>query len=107
MREGLGRLRATTRIDRARGGVEVSACWSAVEENGCVFLSFCAARALTVAVATAQAQSLAGTGCATVNRNLPSGIMITSSFISDGHLQSTTQNHMGQSFMPAKVSLLY
>jgi hypothetical protein len=57
-----------------------------------------AALILMFAAVTAQAQSLVGTWSATVNWNLPSGIMITSSFTSDGRLQSTTQNHMGPSF---------
>jgi hypothetical protein len=64
-----------------------------------VFLSLCGAVAPTFAAASAQALSLVGTWSATVNWNLPSGIMITSSFTPDGRLQSTTQNHMGQSFI--------
>jgi hypothetical protein len=64
-----------------------------------VFFRFCGALALTLAAATCQAQSLVGTWSATVNWNLPSGIMITSSFTPDGRLQSTTQNRMGQSFI--------
>jgi hypothetical protein len=64
-----------------------------------MLLSFCGTLALTFAAATGQAQPLVGTWSTTVNWNLPSGIMITSSFTPDGHLQSTTQNRMGQSFM--------
>jgi hypothetical protein len=64
-----------------------------------IVLSLCGALALAFAAVTAHAQSLVGTWSATVNWNLPGGIIITSSFTSDGHLQSTTQNHMGQSFL--------
>jgi hypothetical protein len=48
-----------------------------------------------------QAQSspaLVGTWSATVNWNLPSGLMITTSFMANGRIQSTTQNHQGMSF---------
>jgi hypothetical protein len=69
------------------------------DEMARIFLSLCGALALAFAAETAQAQSLVGTWSATVNWNLPSGIMITSSFTPDGRLQSTTQNHMGQSFI--------
>jgi hypothetical protein len=34
-----------------------------------------------------------------VNWNLPSGLLITTSFMSNGRIQSTTQNRMGMSFM--------
>jgi len=43
-------------------------------------------------------QALAGTWSATVNWNLPSGIMITTTFMADGRVESTTQNRMGMSF---------
>jgi hypothetical protein len=33
-----------------------------------------------------------------VNWNLPSGLLITTSFMPNGNIQSTTQNHMGMSF---------
>jgi hypothetical protein len=64
-----------------------------------IFLSLCGSLAWALASASAHAQSLVGTWSATVNWNLPSGIIITSSFTPDGRLQSTTQNHMGQSFI--------
>jgi hypothetical protein len=53
-----------------------------------------------------QAQSsspLVGTWSATVNWNLPSGLMITTTFMANGHIQSTTQNHQGMSFTLAGV----
>jgi chitodextrinase len=43
-------------------------------------------------------QALVGTWSATVNWNLPSGLLITTTFMSNGNIQSTTQNHMGMSF---------
>jgi hypothetical protein len=43
-------------------------------------------------------QALAGTWSATVNWNLPSGLLITTSFMANGRIQSTVQNHMGMSF---------
>ncbi|HVN94009.1 MAG TPA: hypothetical protein VMT38_09945 [Terracidiphilus sp.] len=43
--------------------------------------------------------ALVGTWSATVNWNMPSGIMITTSFTANGQVQSTTQNRMGMSFM--------
>jgi hypothetical protein len=43
-------------------------------------------------------QALVGTWSATVNWNLPSGLMITTSFMANGRIQSTIQNHMGMSF---------
>ena len=48
-------------------------------------------------------QSLVGTWSATVNWNLPSGLMITTSFTANGRIQSTTQNHQGMSFMLSGV----
>ena len=48
---------------------------------------------------TQSSQALVGTWSATVNWNLPGGIMITTSFTADGRIQSTTQNRMGMSFM--------
>ena len=47
----------------------------------------------------AAAQSMVGTWSGTVNWDQPSGLMITSSFTQDGRVQSTTQNHQGQSFL--------
>ncbi|MFZ0340167.1 MAG: hypothetical protein WAL45_19205 [Terracidiphilus sp.] len=44
-------------------------------------------------------QALVGTWSATVNWNLPGGIMITTSFTANGRIQSTTQNRMGMSYM--------
>ena len=43
-------------------------------------------------------QALVGTWSATVSWNLPSGLMITTTFMPNGNIQSTTQNHMGMSF---------
>jgi hypothetical protein len=43
-------------------------------------------------------QALVGTWSATVNWNLPSGLMIITSFMANGRIQSTTQNHQGMSF---------
>ena len=43
-------------------------------------------------------QALVGTWSATVNWNLPSGLMITTTFMPNGNIQSTVQNHMGMSF---------
>ncbi|MFI4976929.1 MAG: hypothetical protein ACHP84_20535 [Caulobacterales bacterium] len=68
-----------------------------------MLLALIGAIILACAAPSAQAQSLVGTWSATVNWNLPSGIMITSSFTADGRLQSTTQNHMGQSFFLSGV----
>jgi hypothetical protein len=51
----------------------------------------------------AQASPLVGTWSATVNWNLPSGLMITTSFTSNGRIQSTIQNHQGMSFTLAGV----
>jgi hypothetical protein len=50
-------------------------------------------------IQTQSSQALVGTWSATVNWNLPGGIMITTSFTADGRIQSTTQNRMGMSFM--------
>jgi hypothetical protein len=47
---------------------------------------------------TQTSQSLVGTWSATVNWNLPGGIMITTSFMANGRIQSTIQNHQGMSF---------
>ncbi|MGD0740345.1 MAG: hypothetical protein ABR957_12165 [Terracidiphilus sp.] len=43
-------------------------------------------------------QALVGTWSATVNWNLPGGLMITTSFMSNGRIQSTVQNNQGMSF---------
>ena len=43
-------------------------------------------------------QALVGTWSATVNWNLPSGLLITTTFMPNGNIQSTVQNHMGMSF---------
>jgi chitodextrinase len=48
---------------------------------------------------TQASQSLVGTWSATVNWNLPSGLLITTSFTANGRIQSTVQNHQGMSFM--------
>jgi hypothetical protein len=64
---------------------------------------------------TQSSQALVGTWSATVNWNLPGGIMITTSFTANGRIQSTTQNRMGMSFMlsgvyqfnPAQSTLSY
>jgi hypothetical protein len=48
-------------------------------------------------------QALVGTWSATVNWNLPSGLMITTSFMPNGQIQSTVQNHYGMSFTLAGV----
>jgi hypothetical protein len=60
-------------------------------------------------------QALVGTWSATVNWNLPSGLMIITSFMPNGSIQSTIQNHMGMSFTlvgvyqfnPAQSTLSY
>jgi hypothetical protein len=54
-------------------------------------------------IQTQASQSLVGTWSATVNWNLPGGIMITTSFLANGRVQSTTQNNQGQSFMLSGV----
>jgi hypothetical protein len=43
-------------------------------------------------------QALVGIWSATVNWNLPSGLMIITSFMANGRIQSTIQNHQGMSF---------
>jgi hypothetical protein len=48
-------------------------------------------------------QTLVGTWSATVNWNLPSGLMIITTFMSNGQIQSTIQNHEGMSFTLAGV----
>jgi len=56
---------------------------------------------LATQVQQAQAQSsqaLVGIWSATVNWNLPSGLMIITSFMANGRIQSTIQNHQGMSF---------
>jgi hypothetical protein len=65
--------------------------------------SLAAAFSIALTATAAQAQSLVGTWSTTIDWNEPSGIMITSSFTADGHLQATTQNHMGQSYMLAGI----
>src|ERR1700722_3091848 len=47
---------------------------------------------------TPSSQALVGIWSATVNWNLPSGLMITTTFMPNGNIQSTVQNHMGMSF---------
>ena len=48
-------------------------------------------------------QALVGTWSTTVNWRLPSGLMITTTFMSNGRIQSTIQNHQGMSFTLAGV----
>jgi chitodextrinase len=43
-------------------------------------------------------QALVGTWSTTFEWNLPSGKMVITTFMADGRLQSTLQNHMGMSF---------
>ena len=43
-------------------------------------------------------QALVGTWSTTVNWRLPSGLLITTSFMPNGNIQSTVQNHQGMSF---------
>ncbi len=43
-------------------------------------------------------QALVGTWSTTVNWNLPGGLMITTSFLANGRIQSTTQSNQGMSF---------
>jgi len=50
------------------------------------------------AIQAQSSQSLIGTWSATLNWNLPSGLMITTSFTSNGRIQSTIQNHQGMSY---------
>jgi hypothetical protein len=47
--------------------------------------------------------ALVGTWSATVNWNLPSGLMIITTFMPNGNIQSTIQNHYGMSFTLAGV----
>ncbi len=48
-------------------------------------------------------QALVGTWSTTVNWRLPSGLMIITTFMPDGRIQSTIQNHQGMSFTLAGV----
>lgn len=48
-------------------------------------------------------QTLVGTWSTTVNWNLPSGLMIITSFMANGRIQSTVQNHQGMSYTLAGV----
>jgi hypothetical protein len=43
-------------------------------------------------------QALVGTWSTTINWNLPSGLLITTTFMANGQIQSTIQNHMGMSY---------
>ncbi len=43
-------------------------------------------------------QALVGTWSTTINWNLPSGLIVTTSFTSNGIIQSTIQNRMGMSY---------
>ncbi|MGO8935509.1 MAG: hypothetical protein ACLPLZ_00960 [Terracidiphilus sp.] len=43
-------------------------------------------------------QALVGTWSTTINWNLPSGLMVTTTFTSNGQIQSTIQNKMGMSY---------
>jgi|GEM_PF-2583469 len=52
---------------------------------------------------TPSSQALVGTWSATVNWNLPSGLMIITTFMPNGNIQSTIQNHQGMSFTLAGV----
>src|ERR1700722_6335075 len=64
---------------------------------------------------TPSSQALVGTWSTTINWNLPSGLMITTSFMPNGNIQSTIQNHQGMSFTlmgtyqfnPAQSTLSY
>jgi hypothetical protein len=47
---------------------------------------------------TQASQALVGTWSTTVNWNLPSGMLITTSFLANGRIQATIQNHKGMSF---------
>ncbi len=46
----------------------------------------------------AQSSALVGTWSATLNWNLPSGLMIITTFMTNGRIQSTIQNHQGMSY---------
>ena len=59
--------------------------------------------AMAAAATAAGAQSLVGTWSATINWNTPGGVIITVSFTPNGVVQSTTQNHDGQSYMLSGV----
>jgi hypothetical protein len=48
-------------------------------------------------------QALVGTWSTTYNWHLPSGLLINTTFMSDGQIQSTIQNHMGMSYTLAGV----
>jgi hypothetical protein len=48
-------------------------------------------------------QSLVGTWSTTYNWNLPSGLLITTSFTANGRIQSTIQNHQGMSYTLAGI----
>jgi len=50
-----------------------------------------------------QSSALVGTWSTTVNWNLPSGNLITTTFTSNGKIQSTIQNKMGMSYTVAGV----
>jgi len=68
------------------------------------FPAFGAAVLAGLLATAANAQtSLVGTWSATVNWDQPTGLMITSSFTPNGRVESTTQNHMGQSFFLSGV----
>ena len=43
-------------------------------------------------------QALVGIWSTTINWNLPSGLLITTTFMANGNIQSTIQNHQGMSF---------
>jgi hypothetical protein len=43
-------------------------------------------------------QALVGTWSTTINWNLPSGLIVTTTFMPNGNIQSTIQNKMGMSF---------
>ena len=47
---------------------------------------------------TQPSQTLVGTWSTTINWNLPSGLMVTTTFTSNGQIQSTIQNKMGMSY---------
>ncbi len=66
--------------------------------SGAPVTSSAIAQAPAQAQQAAQSQALVGTWSATVNWNLPSGLLITTSFAADGRIQSTVQNHQGMSF---------
>ena len=74
---------------------------------GALALAFCGPSAqLASQPQQPQAQSsqaLVGTWSTTVNWRLPSGLMIITTFMPDGRIQSTIQNHQGMSFTLAGV----